>query len=279
MKIILAGTPNFSVETFENIIQSFEVIGLIAQPDRRVGRKQILTSPPTIELAQKYNIKIYQPEKILDIYQELSNLEFDIFLTMAYGQIIPQNILSLAKIGSFNIHASLLPKYRGAAPIQYAICKGDKKTGITLIEMISKMDAGDILFQKEIDILPSDNYDSLLIKLSSLAAQNIIEWLNLIKNNKFKKISQKESLVSFAPKISKEDELLELDTIDNTINKINSLCSQPGAYIIDQKTHKRIKIFKASKEKINSPIIIQCIDGIIYAKEYQIESKKKITII
>ena len=226
MKIILAGTPNFSVETFENIIQSFEVIGLIAQPDRIVGRKQILTSPPTLELAQKYNIKIYQPEKILDIYQELSNLEFDIFLTMAYGQIIPENILLLAKIGSFNIHASLLPKYRGAAPIQYAICKGDKKTGITLIEMISKMDAGDILFQKEIDILPSDNYDSLLIKLSSLAAQNIIEWLNLIKNNKFKKISQEESLVSFAPKISKEDELLELDTIDNTINKINSLCTQ-----------------------------------------------------
>ena len=121
MKIVLAGTPNFSVETFETIIKAFDVVALIAQPDRKIGRKQILTPPPTVELARKYNIKTYQPEKIADLYQELTTLKFDIFLTMAYGQIIPQNILSLAKIGSFNIHASLLPKYRGAAPIQYAI--------------------------------------------------------------------------------------------------------------------------------------------------------------
>ncbi|WP_406602641.1 methionyl-tRNA formyltransferase [Metamycoplasma sualvi] len=279
MKIILAGTPSFSLETFEKIIKSFDVVALIAQPDRKIGRKQILTPPPTIELARKHNIKTYQPEKISEIYQELATLEFDIFLTMAYGQIIPQNILSLAKLGSFNIHASLLPKYRGAAPIQYAIWKGETITGITLMEMVSKMDAGDIFFQKEIAILPNDNYDSLLIKLSTLASENIVEWLNLIKENKYTRVVQQENLVSFAPKIAKEDELLNLDSIENTINKINALSSQPGAYIIDQKTNKRIKIFKASKNSINTPITIQCTDGIIYAQEYQMESKKKVTIL
>lgn len=279
MKIVLAGTPSFSIETFEKIIQSFDVVALVAQPDRKIGRKQILTPPPTIELAKKYNIKTYQPEKIANLYQELSSLEFDIFLTMAYGQIIPQNILSLAKIGSFNIHASLLPKYRGAAPVQYAIWKGETTTGITLMEMVSKMDAGDIFFQKEIAISQEDNYDSLLAKLSTLSSQNIIQWLNLLKDNKFTRIQQDENLVSFAPKISKDDELLIIDSINNTINKINALSSQPGAYIIDKNTNKRIKIFKATKEKINTPIIIECTDGMIYAKEYQMESKKKVTII
>lgn len=278
MKIVLAGTPSFSIETFEKIIQSFDVVALVAQPDRKIGRKQILTHPPTIEIAKKYNIKTYQPEKIANLYQELSLLEFDIFLTMAYGQIIPQNILSLAKIGSFNIHASLLPKYRGAAPVQYAIWKGETTTGITLMEMVSKMDAGDIFFQKEIAISQEDNYDSLLAKLSTLSSQNIIQWLNLLKDNKFTRIQQDENLVSFAPKISKDDELLTIDSINNTINKINALSSQPGAYIIDKNTNKRIKIFKATKEKINTPIIIECTDGMIYATEYQMESKKKATI-
>ncbi len=278
MKIILAGTPNFSVDTFEKIILNFDVIGIIAQPDRKIGRKQVLTSPPTVELAKKYKIKIYQPEKILDIYEELKLIEFDIFLTMAYGQIIPTKILNLANIGSFNIHASLLPKYRGAAPIQYCLLNGDTKTGITLMEMIDKMDAGDIYFQAEIDIIQEDNYDSLLTKLSFLSTKNIVNWLNLLRDNKFNKIKQDEKLVSFAPKILKEHEIIEFGTMNNTINKIRSLSSNPGAYILDKKINKRIKIFKATKDTINTPVVIECSDGNIYAQEYQIEGKKKVIL-
>ncbi|MBD5423149.1 MAG: methionyl-tRNA formyltransferase [Mycoplasma sp.] len=277
MKILLAGTPNFSVETFKKIIENFNVVGLISQPSRPVGRKLIITDPPTITLAKQFNIKTFQPTKIDEIYEELKQMDFDILITMAYGQIIPLKILQLSKIGSYNIHASLLPKYRGAAPIQYAIANGDKESGITFMEMVQKMDAGDILFQEKINI-ENDCYDSLLLKMSRISSNNIVNWIKAIKNSNFTKIKQDENLVSFSPKISKEDEKIQSGTMDDTINKIRSLSSIPGAYLFDTTLNKRIKIFKAIKSPVKNAIPIKCSDGFVYGIEYQIEGNKKVVL-
>lgn len=279
LKIILAGTPQFSVSTFETIIQNFEVIAIISQPSKPVGRKKIITDPPVVQLAQKHQIPFFQPSKISEIEQQIKTLNFDLLITMAYGQIIPISILKLAKYGSYNIHASLLPRYRGAAPIQYALLNGDQKTGITFMEMVQKMDAGDILFQEEIIINPQDNYDLLLERLSLVAQNNIVQWIKNIGNNNYIKKTQDESLVIFSPKITKEDEQLLFSTKEKTMNKIRALSSNPGAYFLDSNTQKRIKIFKATELEIKNAIKIPCHDGVLYGVEYQIEGKKKVSVL
>lgn len=288
MKILLAGTPNFSVSTFTKIIENFQVVGLIAQPDKPAGRNLSISQSPTVMLAKFHKIPIFQPQNIIDIYDQLEKLDFDILLTMAYGQIIPKKVLDLAKKGSFNVHASLLPKYRGAAPIQYSLLNGDKTTGITLMEMSTKMDAGDIIFQEQINIEPNDTQDILLKKLSTLSSDNIVTWLSKISKDNFERKVQNEDEVTFSPKISKEDERLAFDTMDNTINKIRALSSNPGAYVLlnsDQEEYKhiisnrRVKVFFASKIKYPRALEIQCSDGIIYATDFQFESKRRLNIL
>lgn len=278
IKILLAGTPSFAVPTFTKIIEHFDVIAIISQPSKPVGRKQIISDPPVVELAKKYHIPVFQPQKINEISNQIQTIEFDFFITMAYGQIIPSSILNRAKYGSYNIHASLLPLYRGAAPVQYALLNGDQKTGITFIEMVQKMDAGDILFQEEIMINPEDNCDLLLDRLSQVAQNHIVQWIEDIKNNQYEQKAQNESLVIFSPKITKEDEKITFGTKRDTMNKIRALSSKPGAYILDPISQKRIKIFKATELEIKNAIKIPCSDGLLYGIEYQIEGKKKVSI-
>lgn len=288
IKVLLAGTPVFSVQTFGQIIDNFEVVGLIAQPSRPSGRLKIVMDPATVMMAKTKRLKnIYQPEKISDIYNELKDLEFDVLITMAYGQIIPEKILNLAKIGSFNIHGSLLPKYRGASPIQYAIANGDEKTGITFMEMIAKMDAGDIIFQEEITINEDDTYDTIANKMSKLSSQKIVGWLNKIANGDFKKTPQDESQVTFSPKITKEEERIPFDTIEKTINKIRSLSSIPGAYLIyspDRNSqysmieNTRLKIYRVSRTHKPNAIEIKCKDGSIYAIDFQFEGRRRVSV-
>lgn len=286
IKILLAGTPNFSVSTFTKIIENFDVVAIISQPNKPVGREKIVMDTPTSMLAKFHKIKIFQPEKISTIYEELKKIEFDILITMAYGQIIPENILKLAKIGSYNIHASLLPKYRGASPIQYALLNGDKETGITFMEMTKEMDAGDIIFQQEIKINDDDVYDDLLKKMSFVSSEKIVEWIQKIKSGDFEKIKQDESKISYSPKISKDDEKIVFDTIERTTNKIRSLSSVPGAYMICQSEqqeyknifNKRVKIFKVSKTYIKNSLEIKCSDGFIYATDFQFEGKRRVKI-
>ena len=278
MKIILAGTPEFSIKTFETIINNFDVITIISQPDRKIGRKQILTSPPVAQLAKKYQIPLYQPQKILELLPVLEKLDFDLFITMAYGQIIPEVILNLAKKLPLNLHASLLPQYRGAAPVQRAIWDGQTQTGMTLMKMAKTLDSGQIIFQAPVAIDESDTTDDLLNKLSDLSANHIVKWLNEIKNNKHQMIDQDLSKVTYAAKILPADEKIELDTIEKTMRKIHALSSNPGAYWIDPKRNKRIKIFRVSKTFVANAIEINCIEGKLYATSFQIEGKSKVTL-
>ncbi|MGL5591818.1 MAG: methionyl-tRNA formyltransferase [Metamycoplasmataceae bacterium] len=276
IKILLAGTPNFSVPIFEEIIKNFKVVGIITQPDKKSGRGLNMIASPVKELAIKYNIKLFQEDKINNIFDELKLLDFDIFLTCAFGQLIPENILALAKKGSLNIHGSLLPKYRGAAPIQHALLNGDKKTGISLIYMIKQMDAGDIIFEEEIKIEAEDTSDSLFNKLSLVAKNKISRWLELFYKGEFYEKKQDINKVTFAPKLSKEEALLKIDTSEKMINKIRAYSSNPGAYLFID--NKRVKIFEAQIEENKKYLKIESKNGFIYSNKYQFEGKKIIDI-
>ena len=275
MKIILAGSPEISVPAFEKILQNknFEVVAVITNPDRKSGRGMKLNQTPVASLAQKYSIKTYKPNKISDIYLELKDIKFDLLLSFAFGQYIPSTILSLGTHKPLNIHGSLLPKYRGAAPIHYAILNGDKEIGITLMEMVKEMDAGDMYFSAKIEINEFTTTGDGFKIISKLAESNIINWLENLKD-----ASPEVQGIDFSlsPKISKQEAKIKThDTMENNLRKIRGMSPFPGAYI---QYDKRIKIFDASFEYVKNSIEIICSDGSLFATKYQMESKKIITL-
>lgn len=277
MKILLAGTPSFSVPIFEEVIKNFEVVAVVSQPDKPANRGYKLEPTPVKLLAEKYNLKVFQPNKISEIYDELEKLDFDVFLSCAFGQFVPDKVLKLAKKAALNVHGSLLPKYRGAAPIQYSLLNGDKQTGITIIYMVNKMDAGDMIFKKAIDIEDTDTSDSLFEKLSILGTENIVRWLKDFEKGNFTAEVQDENQVVLSPKLLKEDALLEPTlTTEEAFNKIRAFSSNPGAYLFVN--GKRLKVYYASKKLIKNAPILEFSDGKLYAQDYQFESKKRVKL-
>ncbi|MBT1345607.1 methionyl-tRNA formyltransferase [Mycoplasma bovis] len=277
MKILLAGTPEFAVPIFEKIINNFEVVGIVSQPDKPNKRGRILTSTPTKVLAQKYNIKCFQPEKIGQIADELKALDYDYLVTAAFGQLIPTSVLQIAKKLNLNVHGSILPKYRGAAPVQHALLNNDKTTGVSLMEMVKAMDAGDVFAKIEFEIDERDTASSLLRKISLLSAEKIVDWLNKIDKGELAREVQDESKVTFSPKLNKEDAEITKDlTCDEAINKIRAYEYNPGAYI--HINDKRVKLFFATKKVVKAGLKIDLADGSIYAVDYQFDSKKRVKL-
>ncbi|MFV8459166.1 methionyl-tRNA formyltransferase [Mycoplasma sp. CR] len=277
IKIVLAGTPAFAVPVFEQVIQNFDVIALISQPDRPANRGYKLEPTPTKLLAEKYNIPLFQPNKISEIYDSLAEMDFDIFLTCAFGQIIPEKVLKLPNLAALNVHGSLLPKYRGAAPIQYALWNGDTETGITLMHMVKAMDAGDMIVKAKLEILPTDTSDTLFSKLSSLAASNIVTWLSNFAKGKYQAEVQDETLVTFSPKLNKEDSYLNPEfSTEEAFNRIRAFSSNPGCYYLINE--KRVKIYYASKQKVPNAIKLDFANGSLWATDYQFETKKRVKI-
>ncbi|WP_052461465.1 methionyl-tRNA formyltransferase [Metamycoplasma canadense] len=277
IRLILAGTGEFSKTIFKSLVlnPNFEIKAIISQPNKKIDRNKNTINTPVSILANEYNIPLFQPNKIKEIYDNLKDIECDFFITAAFGQFIPNSILSLPKIMPLNVHGSLLEKYRGAAPIQYSLLNNDSYTGITLIEMIDKMDAGDILKSFKINIEKSDTAVDLFAKLAKETAFIIGYWLIDIYNGNYQRKIQDESLVTFAPKIKNEDaEIFQNLTTQEALNKIRAFNDQPGAFII--LNNKRIKIFRATQNKIKSPLKIEFSDGFLYLIEYQFEGKKKI---
>ena len=233
MKVIFMGTPDFAVPVLEGLIENYEVILVVSQPDKRVGRKQELKNTPIKEVALKHNIPVFQPIKIREDYDEIIKLNPDIIVTCAYGQIIPKVILDCPKLGCINVHASLLPKLRGGAPIHKAIIDGYKTTGITIMYMDVKMDDGDIISQKEIEILDSDNLESLHDKLSVLGKELLLETLPSIINGTNERIKQDEAEVTFAYNIKREEEHIDFNKSTREVfNLIRGLSPVPGANAI-----------------------------------------------
>lgn len=251
MKIIFMGTPDFSVPVLEGLIDNYDVIAVVTQPDKVKDRKQEITYSPVKAKAKEKNIKVIQPTKIRKEYQEILDLNPDIIITCAYGQIIPKEILSYPKYGCINVHASLLPKLRGGAPIHHAIMEGLTKTGITIMYMDEGMDTGDIITTKEIEILPEDNVGSLHDKLSILGKELLLETLPNIINGNITRIKQNNEEATYAYTIKREDELLDFNNTATSIhNKIRALNPYPVSYaLLDNKI---IKIYTSKITNIKT---------------------------
>lgn len=233
-KIVFMGTPDFSVPVLRSVIQAgYEVIAVVTQPDRPVGRKKVLTPPPVKVEAQKHGIPVLQPEKVKnkEDLQAVLNLEPELIITAAFGQILPKQLLDAPKYGCINVHASLLPELRGGAPIHYSIIQGKEKTGITIMYMAEKLDAGDILTQVEVEIAKDDTVGSLHDKLSEAGSKLLLETLPpLLKGDLLPK-QQDENLATFAYNIKREEEKIQWSKPALEIyNHIRGMNPWPVAY-------------------------------------------------
>ncbi len=291
IRVVFMGTPNFSVPVLEGLIENYEVVLVVTQPDKCVGRHKEIKFSPIKELALKKKIPIFQPAKIKTDYQEILNTKADIIITCAYGQIIPKEILEFPQYGCINVHASLLPKLRGGAPIHKAIINNYPRTGITIMYMVEKMDAGDIISQKETVIKPDDNLESLHDRLSLMGKDLLLKTIPDIINKNIKPIKQDENEVTYAYNITREEEHLNFNESSIDIyNRIRGLSPTPGAFAyIDNKI---IKIYKAELSdsffttKENGEISKIYKDGLgvstkdreIIIKEFQFEGKKRMTV-
>ena len=240
------GTPSFAVPILEELINKYNVIMVVSQPDKEKDRKGNIIYSPCKEIGIKNNIEVYQPIKIREEYQYILDKKPDIIITTAYGQIIPSQILDYPKYGCINVHGSLLPKLRGGAPIHHAIINGNKEAGVTIMYMDKKMDSGDIISQRSINIDDNMILDDLYYKLSILGRDLLMETLPSILNGTNNRIKQNEEEVTYGLNITKEEELINFnDSVSNVHNKIRGLSSIPGAYAM--LNNKRMKIYLSEK--------------------------------
>lgn len=288
MKIIFMGTPDFAVPSLEALNEKYEVVLVVSQPAKPEGRKGILKNPPVALKAFELGIQLFQPEHIKNEYEYFKNIQADMIVTAAYGQFIPTKILNLYK-KCINVHGSLLPHHRGGAPIQRAIINGDKKTGVTIMEMVKKMDAGRMYASSEIPILDSDNNSSLFEKLAIIGKNLLMENIEDIYNGKNEGIMQNEEEATISPNIAPEEEKINFN-IDarKVFNLIRGLSDEPGAYC--EYNGQRIKIYKASIEKndsdaspgtiinIKKSLVVKCKTDAISILELQIPGKKRMNV-
>lgn len=284
LKIVFMGTPDFSVPVFKALIENYDVLALVTQPDRMSYKKVLM--PATKIVAIENNIKVLQPNKIRKEYEEILELNPDMIITCAYGQIIPKELLDAPKYGCINIHASLLPKLRGGAPIHHAIIDGYDKTGITIMYMNEKMDEGDIITQRETFIDDNDTLESLHDRLSLIGRDLILDTIPKIVSGDINCVKQNNLDATYGYNISREEEKIDFSKSSRDIfNLIRGLNSYPGAYTIFN--GKILKVWKSeigfSKHSSCSCIFklyddgigVSTGDGEIILKEVQLEGKKR----
>lgn len=252
LRIVFMGTPAFAVPTLQKLLDGEDfVVGVYTQPDQPSGRRMILQAPPVKQLADAHRIPVFQPAKLRtpEALEPLRTWQPDLIVVVAYGKILPNSVLTLPPLGCINVHASLLPKYRGAAPIQWAIANGEKETGVTIMHITERMDAGDILLQKSLPIAEEDTGGSLHDKLSTLGAEALSEALSLLKRKQLIARPQNEADVTYAPIIKKEDGRIDWSWSAVTIERrIRAFNPWPSAYTTLE--GKLLKIFKAHPEKV-----------------------------
>ena len=251
MRIIFFGSAAIGFQTLEALLASSqdELVGVVTQPDRPSGRKKKLTPCPVKTFSRERNLPVFSPEKVgsSESFQALEKLNADLFVVVAYGQYIPQSILSLPPSGSINLHPSLLPKYRGAAPIQWAVANGDAMTGVSIIYVSDKMDAGDILCQCEVPIVPEDTSVTMEPILAQAGADLLLEAVEQIRIGTASASPQDEALVTEVRKLSKEDGRLDWNLSAQTLNnRIRGFIAWPGCFC--ETGTGRVKIFRAEVE-------------------------------
>lgn len=297
MKIVFMGTPDFAVESLERLVkEGHEVVLVVTQPDKQKGRGKEMSMSPVKECAIKYDIPVFQPVKIREAenVSYLKQFEADIYVVAAFGQILSEEILNIPKFGCINIHASLLPKYRGAAPIQWAILDGEEYTGVTIQQMEKGLDTGDIISTKTYKIKDTDTGESLFDTLMYLGADLLIETLPLIEAGKINKVSQDESKSTYASKITKDMGKIDWSNTSAHIERyVRGLNSWPSAYTFlngktlkiwqsrvsanDDETNSKAvagTVIKVSKDSI----VVKTGDGALVISELQLEGKKRMSV-
>ncbi len=286
MKLIFMGTPDFAVPCLESLIDAgHEVLAVFTQPDKPVGRKQILTPPDVKVCALKHGLTVYQPKSLRDVeaMDIIRSLSPDAIIVAAYGKILPKEMLDFPKYGCINVHGSLLPKYRGAAPIQWSVINGDAETGVTIMQMNEGVDTGDILMKISIPIGIDDTAESMFEKLSALGGEALVEALEKLERGELTPEKQEESVATYAPMLSKDIALIDWHNSGSAVhNLVRGLYSWPVAYTV--LNGKKLKIIRTSpcdkKGEAGTilsldPLTVACGDGSVVIHELQLEGKKR----
>ncbi len=286
MKLIFMGTPDFAVPCLERLIKAgHEIAAVFSQPDKPRGRKMILTPPEVKVCALKHGLTVYQPKSLRndEAMELIKEIAPDCIVVAAYGKILPKAMLDLPKYGCINVHGSLLPKYRGSAPIQWSVINGEKETGVTIMQMAEGVDTGDMLYQKAIPIGIDDTAESMFEKLSDLGGEMIVEALDLLEEGKLTPIKQDETLATHAPMLNKEIAVIDWNKSALEVhNLVRGLYSWP---IAQTTLHgKKLKIYRTAVGKGSgeagtvigtSPLTIACGEGAVVIEELQLEGKKR----
>lgn len=286
-RIVFMGTPEFSATILQGLIdKGYNVIGLVSQPDRPVGRKKVIMPTPTKQIALNHNIPVFQPEKIRKDYDFMKELNPDLIVTCAYGQIVPQGLLDIPPLGCINVHASLLPKYRGGAPIHRSIINGDKETGVTIMEMIDKMDAGRMYAKASLPILDEDNLETMFAKLQVLGRDLLLDILPSYIKGELPGEIQNEEEVTYAWNIKHEEEQIDWTKSSREIfNHVRGLYPSPATFtylngevvkvfvseVVDETTIKESGVIVSCKKGLT----VACGKGLLKIKELQVSGKKR----
>lgn len=294
MRIVFMGTPDFAVASLEALLeQGHDVIGVVTQPDRPKGRGGRLAYPPVKERALLYGIPVYQPQRVKETHfiEQLRSLNPDAIVVTAFGQILPKAVLDIPPKGCINVHASLLPKYRGAAPIQYAVINGEEQTGITTMYMDEGMDTGDMILQRSTDIYPDETAGQLHDRLAVLSKDVLKETLALIESGKAPRVKQSEAEATYCGKLTKDMGHINWDrAVKSVYDLIRGVTPWPGAYAFYKGV--MLKVWHAAVVPSNLTglpgqivdvnqkygIIIKCKDGCIAIDEIQQQNKKRMKI-
>ena len=293
MKIIFMGTPDFATASLRALVEGGHDVALVVtQPDKPKGRGHKLCPPPVKEYALEAGIEVYQPQSVKtdEAYEKLSSYGADAFIVAAYGQILPERVLNIPKHGSINVHASLLPKYRGAAPIQWSIANGENVTGVTIMQMDKGLDTGDMLLKTEVEITETETGETLHDKLAIAGADVLIKTLSKIEDGTIVRTPQDDSLSCYAPMLSKQTSKIDFTKSPKEIvNLIRAMNPYPAAHT--QYNDLRMRIFSAKAAADNADaecgtildasaegIKIKCAGGAVVATEIQFDGKKRMAV-
>lgn len=288
-RVVFMGTPDFSVPVLEKLIENTNVVLVVTKKDAYVGRKKVLTESPVAICAHEHNIEVYKPNKLKEDYEYILNKKPDIIITCAYGSIVPKVVLDYPSYGCINVHASLLPKYRGASPIVASILNGEKETGITIMYMDEGIDTGNIIMSRSIEIEDNDNSLSLSNKLSLLGANLLIDTLPKIFEGENFDIPQDNEEATYVGMLKREDEHIDFNnTVENIKNQVRAFSPEPYAFInIDDTEYKisEVEIKKCDVSKIGVIVEVNkdsfgitAKDGIVYIKRIKPSGKKEMSV-
>lgn len=291
MNIVFMGTPDFSIPSLKILLESkHKILAVVTQPDKERGRGQKVTFTAVKQFAVENNIPVYQPEKLKgseEFINQMKSLQPELFVVVAF-RILPKEVFEIPKYGSFNLHGSYLPKYRGAAPIQWALINGETETGLTTFKLAEIVDTGNIYLQQKLEIYPEDSFESLHDRMSELGAKLVLDTVNLIENGDYQLRKQDDSLASPAPKITKEICLIDWNkSADENHNLVRGLSPHPAAYFVYN--DKLIKVYKTEIvsglglqpfqfHQTKTELIIGCGKDALRILEIQQEGKKRMLV-